>query len=265
MNIDLGEVKQNGKRVTILVVADSYSDFVEVDFISDTRTKNVINVCKRHFARHGAPEVVVTDNGPQFDNEEWASFAKEWSFRHATSSPYHAQGNGKAESAIKSMKQLFKKCQKKGLDFWQAILQHRNSPNSVGTSPNQRLFSRDTRNAIPLMTNRLQPQGAKQVKQRIYERRQVTKASYDKKAKELPEVQAGENVFVQRRPDITSRWEKAVVLRTLPDQSCEVETEDGGVYRRSAVHVKPRAGYRKDIPPNSNGEHQRRKLSISTI
>ncbi|XP_058828586.1 uncharacterized protein K02A2.6-like [Topomyia yanbarensis] len=71
VNIDLSEIKTDNKKLTIMVTADSYSDFVEVDFLSDTKTKTVVSACKRNFARHGSPEVVVTDNGPQFDNEEW--------------------------------------------------------------------------------------------------------------------------------------------------------------------------------------------------
>ena len=40
------------------------------------------------------PEVVRSDNGPQFDSAEFAKFAKEWKFEHVTSSPRYAQSNG---------------------------------------------------------------------------------------------------------------------------------------------------------------------------
>lgn len=157
-----------------------------------------------------------------------------------TSAPCHAQGNGKAESAVKSMKQLFKKCAKSGTDFWQALQQHRNTPNAVGTSPNQRIFSRNTRSTIPVITNKLQPPRASHVEDRIEQKRKVVKASYDKHAKELPELKIGENVMVQRRPDLDKQWERATVVHQFPDQSCDVRLEDGGLYRRSAVHIKPR-------------------------
>lgn len=239
VNIDLGEVKQEGKTMAMMVTADSFSDFIEVDFLNNTKTKTIVTACKRNFARHGTPQVVVTDNGPQFNNDEWTKFAKDWSFKHVTSSPYHAQGNGKAESAVKSMKQLFKKCTKSGTDFWQALQQHRNTPNAVGTSPNQRIFSRNTRGAVPVITNKLQPQQASRVEERITHKRKVVKASYDKTAKALPDLQVGDNVVIQRRPDLNKQWEQATLMRKLPDQSCEVQTMDGGVYRRIAVHVKP--------------------------
>ncbi|XP_055623051.1 uncharacterized protein K02A2.6-like [Toxorhynchites rutilus septentrionalis] len=239
VNIDLGEVKKDGKKFHMMVMADSFSDFIEVDFLKDTKTPTIIQICKRHFARHGVPEIIVTDNGPQFNNEEWCDFGKVWGFEHVTSAPYHAQGNGKSESAIKSMKQLYRKCSKSGTDFWKALSQHRNTPNAIGSSPNQRLFSRDTRNEIPRITNKLQPPKSAAVKQRITEKRQVTKASYDKRSKELPKLRVGDDVFVQRRPDIISDWEKATLVRQLPDRSCEVKTQDGGIFRRSATHVKP--------------------------
>lgn len=55
---------------------------------------------------------MVTDNGPQFASREFAEFAKQWEFLHVTSSPYHPKSNGKAESAVKVVKNLFKKAQK---------------------------------------------------------------------------------------------------------------------------------------------------------
>lgn len=133
-------------------------------------------------------------------------------------------------------------------------MQHRNTPNAIGLSPNQRLFSRDTRSDIPRITNKLQPPKSATVKERITEKRQVTKASYDKRSKDFPELRVGDNVFVQRRPDVMPDWEKATLLRKLPDKSCEVETEDGGIYRRSAIHVKPgRNVYGRE---NQNGERR---------
>lgn len=244
------------KKLILLVTADSFSDFIEVDFMENTKTKTIVTACKRNFARHGTPQVVVTDNGPKFDNEEWNRFAKEWRFKHVTSSPYHAQGNGKAESAVKSMKQLFKKCTKSGTDFWQALQQHRNTPNAVGASPNQRIFSRNTRGVVPTITNKLQPAQASRVEERIAHKRKIVKASYDKKAKVLPELQVGGNVVIQRRPDVTKVWEQATLMGKFSDQSCEVQTKDGRVYRRSAVHVKPGDNHKSNMQRSDDSVKQ---------
>ena len=49
------------------------------------------------FSRHGIPEMVCFDNGPQYDAAEFAKFAKDWEFKHVTTSRLHAQSNGEAE------------------------------------------------------------------------------------------------------------------------------------------------------------------------
>ena len=51
-------------------------------------------------ARHGIPEQVFSDNGPQFSCTEFAEFANTWGFVHLKSSPRYPQSNGLAEKAV---------------------------------------------------------------------------------------------------------------------------------------------------------------------
>ena len=51
------------------------------------------------FATHGIPEMVCSNNSPQYDSAEFANFAKDWEFKHVTSSPLYAQSNGEAGRA----------------------------------------------------------------------------------------------------------------------------------------------------------------------
>ena len=64
---------------------------------------------KSIFFRFGIPKVVISDNGPQFSSYQFMRFAEEWNFTHDPSSPKHAKSNGMAESAVKTVKGLFKK------------------------------------------------------------------------------------------------------------------------------------------------------------
>lgn len=239
VHLDLCEVSMEGCKTTMLVTADSYSDFVEVDILKSTSTATIVECCKRNFARHGVPEVVVSDNGPQFDNASFRKFAQDWEFVHSTSSPYHQSGNGKAESAVKQVKRLFKKTTRAGEDFWQALLQQRNTPNKIGSSPTQRLLGRSTRNSIPVVTSKLKHIFQPTEADKIVEHRKKVKKCYDRSTKPLPELQVGKEVVFQRRPDTDKRWEKAVVLEKHPDKSVQLRAADGAVLRRSAVHVKP--------------------------
>ena len=84
-------------------------DYFEFEELSDMSSAAVIEICKRCFARLGIPETVHSDNGPQFSAREFAIFSNEWDFQHTTSSPYHSQSNGKAESSVKLAKRLLKR------------------------------------------------------------------------------------------------------------------------------------------------------------
>jgi len=44
-------------------------------------------VLKGMFSRYGVPDIVVSENGPQFASAEFTKFAKQWHFEHVTVSP----------------------------------------------------------------------------------------------------------------------------------------------------------------------------------
>ena len=54
------------KNGNYLVTVDHYSDFIEVDELVNTLSSTITAKTEAHIARHGIPEVIITDNGPQF-------------------------------------------------------------------------------------------------------------------------------------------------------------------------------------------------------
>lgn len=131
---------------TYLLTVDYFSNFVEVDYLTSTTSTAVIKKIKEQFSRHGIPEIVFSDNGPQFSCREFKSFADVWGFEHRTSSPLYPQSNGKAENAVKTCKLIMKKAALSKSDVHLALLDFRNTPSERdGTSPSQKLFSRRTR------------------------------------------------------------------------------------------------------------------------
>ena len=154
-----------------------------------------------------------------------------------TSSPYHSQSNGKAESAVKIAKTLLKKARKDDADIYQAILNWRNTPTECSEySPSQKLHSRRTRTTIPTTKELLQPEVAKNVAKEIRIRRQHTKLWYDRTAKALPELVVGQGVRMQ---SLTAggQWRRATVIKKVSERSYLTQIEEGQVYRRNQKYL----------------------------
>jgi len=91
----------------------------------------------------GIPDILITDNGPQFTAEDFVMFSKKWQFDHDTSSPHFPQSNGKAENAVKIAKSLLRKAKAANSDPYLSMLAFRNTPTrETLSSPVQRLMNR---------------------------------------------------------------------------------------------------------------------------
>ncbi|XP_046750596.1 uncharacterized protein K02A2.6-like [Diprion similis] len=72
-----------------LVVVDAYSKLSEViNFRNNTKAYRVVEVFDELFAKYGLPNLVVTDNGPQFRSDELGQFFKSNGVQHSFSPPY---------------------------------------------------------------------------------------------------------------------------------------------------------------------------------
>ena len=141
-----------------MVMVDYYSGFIELDQLESTTSRTVIKYMKKHMARYGIVNILMTDNGPQFTSTEFKEFAAAYGFQHVTSSPLRPQSNGLAEQAVRTMKQTLKKAQQAGTDIYLALLNLRNTPrDDVLGSPAQRLMARRTKTALPTDRALLRP------------------------------------------------------------------------------------------------------------
>ena len=64
---------RNGRSA---LLTDYFSRFPEVVKLVSTTSSSVITILKAIFSRHGLPEVVRSDNGPQFASTEFTKFAQ---------------------------------------------------------------------------------------------------------------------------------------------------------------------------------------------
>ena len=141
------------KKRTYLLLVDYYSRYIEIALLSRPTAAEVITHLKSIFARHGIPELVMSDNGPQYSCDAFSEFAREYQFRHLTSSPIYPQSNGEAEHAVKTINGLLKK----ESDPYLALLSYRATPLQTGYSPSELLMGRKLRTTVPTIRRQLIP------------------------------------------------------------------------------------------------------------
>ena len=109
----------NGSNYLLFV--DYLSAFVEIAKLNNTSSASIVNNQKSMFARNGIPEIVVTDNGPQYSSQTFCAFTDAHGFTHRTSSPRYPQSNRVSERAVKTIKGLLKKSE----DQYETLLAYR--------------------------------------------------------------------------------------------------------------------------------------------
>ena len=127
------------ERSNYMVVVDYLTNFIEVERLKDLTSNTVIKKTKAVFARHGIPLKVFTDGALYYNSKQFKNFTKEWDFEHIISSPHYAQSNGMAESAVKRIKTLLKKCEEDNSDVYLALLNLRNTKRGKISSPAEML------------------------------------------------------------------------------------------------------------------------------
>ena len=194
----------------------------------------------------------MSDNGSQLVSHEFRRFAEKWEFKHVTSSPHHHKSNGKAESAVKVAKNLFKKALRDGRDPWLALLEYRNTPfETIGSSPAQRLMSRRTKTLMPTASTLLRPHVVEGVEKKIELKRQKAKSYNNRTAHPLPQLEVGQEVRVAPLQK-GKTWQAGTLVEQLSDRSYRVKTGCETI-RRNRQFLKPKeqsaSGIASKVPP----------------
>ena len=232
---DLFEIEQQ----TYMILVDYYSGFFEIDEVKRINSENIIKCCKSQFARYGIPDILITDNGPQFSSTEFRKFSNDYQFEHKTSSPHYPQSNGMAEKAVQTAKRLLMKAKEDNKDPYLSLLDYRNTPKSdLLGSPAQRLMGRRTKTLLPTSSKLLEPKviKTKVVRSELHKEKQQQKHYYDRRAKQLTALKPGQKVRVQ----IGKQWKPAVVTSVSSEpRSYNIQTPNGQKYRRNRRHLMP--------------------------
>ena len=100
---------QDDSGQKFLIIADYFSKFPFIFPVTSTHHQKMLRYLRDLFLTEGVPSVVMTDNGPPFNGEEFKCFTREFDFNHQTSSPHFHQSNGFIEAMVKKVKTAYKK------------------------------------------------------------------------------------------------------------------------------------------------------------
>ncbi|RVX04911.1 Pol polyprotein [Vitis vinifera] len=94
----------------LLVATDYFSKWVEAEAYASIKDKDVTKfVWKNIVCRFGIPQIIIADNGPQFDSIAFRNFCSELNIRNSYSTPRYPQSNGQAEATNKTLINALKK------------------------------------------------------------------------------------------------------------------------------------------------------------
>lgn len=252
-----------GKKYLILV--DAHSKWLEVVTIKRTDAENTILALRSIFARFGLVSQLVTDNGPPFSSVEFKKYCNNNLIKHVTSAPYHPQGNGAAENAVKTIKKVLKRALHEGENLPQALskflFQYRNSEHATtGVSPAVAMLGRRLRGRL----DAVRPDVAAVV--RAAQDRQIANAGGTPRT-----LQVGEPVLVRDYSERGRKWAKGNVSAKTGPVSFKVDMGDGREWRRhqdQLISTKNRYSLSRasaGTPPKEDSDKEEEFIDASNV
>ena len=97
----------HGKKY--LIVPDYFSKFPYIFPVASAHHFKTTNHLQELFTTEGIPTIVMSDDGPPFNGDEFKMFAWGFDFMHTTSSPHFHQSNGFIKAMVKKVMNTYKK------------------------------------------------------------------------------------------------------------------------------------------------------------
>ena len=153
----LPESMQGNKYIFTCI--DHAIGWVEAYPIPDKRCVTVEGVIKnRLFPQHGYPQILLFDNGKEFNNAEWLKALGQHGIEVRRSTAYHPETNGRLERFHRTIKEMISRLVNNRPGEWEnrlgaALLAYRNNVSTVtGYTPFFLLYGRSGR--LPLSAGR---------------------------------------------------------------------------------------------------------------
>ena len=262
-----------------LIVADYFSKFPYVFPVASSHHFKTISHLQELFAAEGVPAIIMSDNGPPFNGDEFRQFSRDFDFIHTTSSPHFHQSNGFIESVVKKVKNAYKKTDRSPNAQAKALLQLCDTPIMADLpSPAEILHGRPAQGTVLSRPSR--KVNIHQICQRLVELQEKQKEQFDRahRARDLRPLKVQEWVqfFQNKQATGPIKWITGTVVEILKcGWSYTIRGPNGRVYRRNRAHLKPichDSSSFQDYPvtkgekqpkDNSFQDHQARSMSCN--
>ena len=215
-----------------LITVDRYSGYPFVDELKRLDTSAVTDELEDKFLDYGNPNAIRSDDGPQF-RSEFNEYCDERDITHELSSAHNPTSNGHAERAVRSMKDLLRKCGGDMKKFRYALREWRNTPQANGLlSPSKLFFGRRQRTATVAHNSaydRVNDSTIQRHEARREENMDKAKSNFDKHAKDLPKLDTGDRVRVQDwHVNSKGHWlfTGTILYRTKNGRSYRIQLDD---------------------------------------
>ena len=93
----------------VITITDYFSKWVEATAVRDKTASTIADFLIKTILRHGAPRILVTDNGTEFKNSTMRQVTEAYGINHIFTTPYHQQANGLHERTKQTLQQGMRK------------------------------------------------------------------------------------------------------------------------------------------------------------
>ena len=226
-----------------LIVADYFSKFPYVFPVASAHHFKTITHLRKLFSAEGVPTIVMSDNRPPFNGEEFRQFACDFDFVHTTSSPHFHQSNGFIKAMVKKVKNAYKKTDRSPNAQARALLQLCDTPIMADLpSPAEILHGCPAQGAV--LSRPSKHVNIHQIRQRLIQLQEKQKENFNKthRAKDLCVLKVKEQVqfFPNKQGIGPIKWITGTVTEILEcGHLYMVQAPNSRVYRRNRAHLKP--------------------------
>ena len=204
---------------------NAYSKWMEVILKCRTTTEATIQAPRDLFARCGIPEILVSDNGPQFKSVEFKEFLVRMRVKHLKSAPYHPKSNGAVEKCVQTFKSAMRAMSKQpgkvNEKLSTFLFQYRNTPHSTTGAPPTELF---LRRRVRSRFSMLQPTSASNIKKQLRQQEQAPQSKKD--------FDVGEKVWLRDYRG-TDKWVDGVVIEKPGVVNYHIQSKERVVHRHA--------------------------------